>query len=479
MSSSPYSLGFTTLDAEATCEELPVRGAVPAWLSGTLIRTGPAKFEVGEQAFNHWFDGLAMLHRFGIAAGRVSYRNRYLHSQAFDESAATGKISRREFATDPCRSIFRRVASLFFPEPFTDNGAVNVIPWHDIVVALTETRLPVQFDPATLRTVGVREYDRSVKGAVATAHPHFDRTRGRHFNYLVDFGYRSKYQVLAIDEKTGQETVFATIPVDRPAYMHSFGMTERYLILTEFPLVVSPLKLLLSGKPFIRNYQWQPQRGVRFYVIEKDSGRLVRTARTDAFFAFHHVNAFEEGDDVVVDVITQPDATIIDQLYLERLRASVPVDPTGTLMRYRVSSNSTATNSAVTSVQLSGTRLELPRFNYGRCAGRPYRFVYGASQVMPGQFFDSLVKLDLERWDDHQEVKSWRQEGCYPGEPIFVAAPGAAQEDEGVILSVVLDANRAASFLLVLDAATFTELARAEVPHHIPFSFHGNYLAAR
>jgi beta,beta-carotene 9',10'-dioxygenase len=27
----------------------------------------------------------------------------------------------------------------------------------------------------------------------------------------------------------------------------------------------------------------------------------------------------------------------------------------------------------------------------------------------------------------------------------------------------------------VLDAANFSELARAEVPHHIPFGFHGQY----
>jgi beta,beta-carotene 9',10'-dioxygenase len=40
-----------------------------------------------------------------------------------------------------------------------------------------------------------------------------------------------------------------------------------------------------------------------------------------------------------------------------------------------------------------------------------------------------------------------------------------------------LDARKAASFLLILDAPTFGELARADAPHHIPFGFHGNYLA--
>jgi retinal pigment epithelial membrane protein len=48
----------------------------------------------------------------------------------------------------------------------------------------------------------------------------------------------------------------------------------------------------------------------------------------------------------------------------------------------------------------------------------------------------------------------------------------------GVVLSVVLDARKSTSFLLTLDAATLTEHARAGVPHHIPFDFHGSFLAS-
>ena len=59
---------------------------------------------------------------------------------------------------------------------------------------------------------------------------------------------------------------------------------------------------------------------------------------------------------------------------------------------------------------------------------------------------------------------------------MFVAAPGAAGEDEGVLLSVVLDAPRETSFLLVLDATDLGEIARARVPHAIPFGFHGQFL---
>jgi beta,beta-carotene 9',10'-dioxygenase len=209
---------------------------------------------------------------------------------------------------------------------------------------------------------------------------------------------------------------------------------------------------------------------VRFHVIEKASGRLVRTARSEAFFAFHHVNAFEDGDDVVLDIVCRPDATIIDLLYLDRLRSSTPVDPTGKLTRFRVTAE-----QDVTSEQLTDVTLELPRFDYAHRAGLRHRFVYGAGQTTAGEFFDSLFKIDLEQ----HATASWHEAGCYPGEPIFVAVPGATTEDDGVILSVVLDTRRGASFLLVLNAATFSELARAEAPHHIPFSFHGQYFGAK
>jgi carotenoid cleavage dioxygenase-like enzyme len=443
---------------------------VPKWLTGTLVRNGPARFEVGDQKYNHWFDGLAMLHKFTFAAGRVSYANRYLRSRAYEEAMAKGRISCGEFATDPCRSLFQRVASWFSPK-VTDNSSVNIAYWADAVLALTESRLAVRFDPDTLATLGVYEYDRALKGPLATAHPHFDAGRRRQYNCMLDFGRQSQYRFFSIDQETGRQSEVATIPVERPAYVHSFGMTERYVILAEFPLVVNPLRLRFSGKPFIRNYEWEPERGVRFHVVEKESGRLVCTARRAACFAFHHVNAFEDGDEVIVDIVAYPDPTIIEQLYLDRLRSSEPVTAMGKLTRFRISAGDTVDD--ISGKRLFEASIELPRFDYGRRAGRRYRYVYGASNEVPGDFIDSLVKLDVERGT----ASTWREEGCYPGEPVFVAGPQASHEDDGVILSVVLDSRKARSFLLILDATTFSERARAHGPHHIPFGFHGNFLA--
>ena len=116
----------------------------------------------------HWFDGLAMLHRFAFTGGTVTYSNRFLHSKAFEHAEREGEIGFSEFATDPCRSLFRRAQAAFSPK-LTDNGAVNVVRLGDETLALTETPLPVAFEPETLETLGVTGW--------AEEHPRADHDR--------------------------------------------------------------------------------------------------------------------------------------------------------------------------------------------------------------------------------------------------------------------------------------------------------------
>jgi len=469
-SSVGYGVGFRSLTREiAEPVALSVAGALPAWLRGTLLRTGPSKFEVGARTYNHWFDGLAMLHRFAFTEGGVTYANRFLKSNAYCAAERTGKISYGEFATDPCRTLFGRVAAIFDPK-LTDNCCVNVSDYARAAVAFTETSIPMRISPETLETLGVFGYGAALKGQISTAHTHYDASRRCHYNYIADLGLRSVYRICAIGDD-GSERQVAEIPVERPAYMHSFGMSADHLVLTEFPLRVNPIDLRLAGKPFIQNYRWEPARGLVFHVVEKESGRLVRTATTDAAFAFHHVNAFLDGGSLSVDVIVYPDATIIDQLYLARLRSSSPITATGKLTRFQFS---LAGKAPVTRRILAELPFELPRINYDQHAGKPYRYVWGAGIKTEGDFLDCIVKVDTETG----EAITWHGTNLYPGEPVFVPSPSGRGEDDGVLLSIVLDVGRDHSFLLALDAATLEELARAEAPHAIPFHFHGNYFPA-
>jgi carotenoid cleavage dioxygenase-like enzyme len=457
-------LGFRTLEHEQTLDQLPLTGTLPAWLTGSLLRTGPARFEVGEQSLRHWFDGLAMLHRFTIADGRVSYGNRYLQSRAYRAANAEGRIVFSEFATDPCRSLFKRVQTLFSPgQSISDNANVNIARLGERFVAMTETPLPVEFDARTLQSAQAPPF--KAPGQLSTAHPHLDRAGGGMLNYAAKLGPKSSYRFFTVDPDGTGPHLLSSHPVSEPAYMHSFGLTERWIVLAEFPFVVNPLALALSGRPYIENFRWKPSRGTRFTLIDRRTGEAGPRFQGEACFSFHHVNAFERGEEVIVDLCTYPDAGIIEDFYLERLRAGKPITPAA-LTRFRLDT----AGGEVAQEGLSDRDLELPRINYGACNERPYRYVWGNGSGAGG-WLEEIVKADTEEGSSI----SWSEPHCYAGEPVFVAEPGAGDEDGGVLLSVVLDARLERSFLLVLDARHLNELARAEVPHHIPFGFHGQF----
>src|SRR3954452_13716238 len=316
---SSAAAGFADLDEELQLDGVPVTGELPEWLEGELIRVTPAKFDIDpDRPIRHWFDGLATLHRFGIQQGQVSYANRFLRSKAYERAESEGSIG-AGFATDPCRAIFKRVQTLFSPD-FTDNANVNLMRLGERYVAMTETPLPVEFDPKTLATLG---HSAVAPGHITTAHPHHDAQRDVAVNYAAKLGPRSTYRVFTTDASDKQRTV-AKVPVREPSYMHSFGMTERYAILAEYPLRVNPLKLALGAESFIESYRWQPELGTRFTVIDRNDGGVKMRATADAFFCFHHVNAWEEGDDVVVDLVAFDDSSVIDHLFIDRLRGGEP-----------------------------------------------------------------------------------------------------------------------------------------------------------
>jgi beta,beta-carotene 9',10'-dioxygenase len=463
------STGFRNLEEETRVDSVPVTGGVPDWLTGSLVRVTPAVLDAGDKPLRHWFDGVAMLNAFAFGNGRVSYASRFLDTE-YRRRAAAGE-ARFGFATDPCRSLFKRMMAMREVERF-DNTNVNLQQLGERYIAMTETPMPVEFDAQTLDTLGGAQWRDRVGGQVTTAHPHYDFATDEVVNYTVRFGPRTSYAVYAAAQVGGPRRLIGSLPVKKPAYMHSFGMSERYVVLAENPLVVNPLAMPLSKKGFIHNYRWEPERGTRFVVIDRRTGDVQGIHEAEPFFCFHHVNSFERDGELVVDLVAYDDPAIIDLLEVEKLRGGDydDVQRHSSLRRYRVALD----GSGVAREDLApGLALELPRINYAANNMRDYRFTYAAAASPQGDWFDQVVKVDVTTGD----VRTWSEAGCYPGEPVFVERPGGSGEDDGVLLSVVLDSSAERSFLLIVDAQTFEEVARAEAPHHIPFGFHGQYFS--
>jgi carotenoid cleavage dioxygenase-like enzyme len=402
------------------------------------------------------------LHALKIGPEGVDYRSRFVRSRDFRQSQQTGRIDAPGFACDPCRNLFRRVASMFFVDA-TENTNINVIKQGQHYLALTELPLAIEFDPSTLRTLWEHRYNDRLPAGATTAHPHQegDRLINQVLQYSALPAYRF-YQQKAL----GPRQEIGRVTVEDVSYVHSFGMSQTLLILTCCPFQVAPLKLLLRNRPFIENFSWKPETGTRFHLLPRpgQSGPD-RRLKAEPFFTFHHVNSVDHEDgSLAVDLIGYDDARIIQQLQLSQLARGEGID-FGRFRRYRIAQDGRWVDRELTSQHA----LELPNIPPGLDT-RPYRFVYGISADPESSlFYDRLIKLEV----DTDRALYWQETHHFPGEPIFVADPDRHGEDHGVLLSLVLAGEQARSFLLVLDAESMQELARAYLPGPVTHGFHG------
>lgn len=462
------------LEKELPLQNLNVKGTIPSWLKGTLVRNGPVQISVDGRQNRHWFDGLAMLHAFFFDGSGVKYTNKFLRSEAYKKVFEEGSLNYLGFATDPCRSLFKKFIT-FFSSHAIHNANINVAKLAEDYVAFTEVPLPVRFDIHTLETLGVFDYkDHLPKDHCwESAHPHFDPVKKETINYLIKYGHKNYYIIYRLKEESSNREVIAEISVEEPAYMHSFAVTENYIVLVQFPFRVRSLNFLIKGKPFIENFEWKPELGTQFLVLDRETGKVIGNYQTHPFFAFHHVNAYEKETDLIMDIVTYPDASVIkgvkDHAELGRLNNRKNENFDIKLVRFTLSLPERTIGGQV----VLRESFELPRFNDSVCDGRPYVYAYGVDLRDPFSADDKrpLYKVNM----DTGSVSIWSSPGCYCGEPVFVPAPKAKGEDDGVVLAIAFDEKRGKSFLLVLDAKSFQELGRAEVSHEIPPGLHGRF----
>jgi carotenoid cleavage dioxygenase-like enzyme len=430
---------------------------MPSWLRGALVRVGPGLFELPGKRCEHWFEGLAYLVRFELGP-ECFFTARHLRSQSYERAQVAPTFPR-------LAPLLSRVSAVLGLRPMSDNAGVNVAPFDGAMMAMTETVNRVRFDPVSLDTLGPAIFSDELPGHLTTAHPVRDEARGCVYNYRTQFGKEATYHFYALDDGARSRRLVASLPAERPAYMHSFGATKDHLLLAEFPLFLQPLRLRFGGGFLFDYMSWEPERGTRVRAIRKDDGELAGEWTVEPFYGFHHIAGRERDGTIEMDIVGYDDPQILFDLTLERLRSSPP-GGTGRWWRYHLQAGGQWSRR-----ELAEDGLELPRIDPRR-ASSELRYVYGVSNSGRGSFTDRVVKLD----GDRGVAKVWEEADLFPGEPVFVPRPEGSAEDDGVVLTVAYDASRDLSALVVLEAETFSERARIEAPLRIPQSFHGELI---
>jgi beta,beta-carotene 9',10'-dioxygenase len=441
--------------------EAEVRGVIPAWLRGRLIRTAPAIFEFDSWQAEHWFDALGMLYSFDIGAnGRVHWMQRLLECE-FNRSVLHGSDDLASFGTRNHRHFFPR---LLHPTPrSTDNANVNIRSDGRHWIAMTETERQLAIDPDTLQTVAeVRFADTLPKRLLVSAHPHDDFERKELINVGVHYGASSGLVAFSQAYGSAARRLIGRLPLRRVPYVHSFAITRTKIILILAPYDLKPSSLLWSKRSISEQYQWSPDNGTRIVVMDRGNGTCTEHQGPPLFF-FHTVNAFDlERGTLCLELLAYDDPSVMSQgMRMSHIRCNGLPSLTPSLRGITIEPNQLDFRMETVGPAVG---FEFPMINYGRVNGRRHRYVWGSD-------LSRLMRLDTRT--DERTHRSL--DGITFGEPVFVAHPQGTDEDDGVLLTVGSSSVTKGSEMTIWDARTLDTFARITVPIEIPLGFHGSF----
>ncbi|KAM5565070.1 hypothetical protein ABKV19_019216 [Rosa sericea] len=478
-------VAWTSVRQERWEGELHVQGQIPLWLKGTYLRNGPGVWHIEDYNFRHLFDGYAMLAKLHFEKGRLIAGHRQVESDAYKAAMKSKKLCYREFSEVPKQDNFLsyigELANLFSGASLTDNANTGVVHLGDgRVVCLTETQKgSIVVDPDTLDTIGKFEYTDTLGGLIHSAHPIV--TESEFLTLLPDL-INPGYLAVRMESGTNERKVIGRVDCSQgpaPGWIHSFPVTEHYIIVPEMPLRYCAGNLLRAEPTPLYKFEWHPESKAYMHAMCKASGKIVASVEVPLFVTFHFINAYEEkdGDGRVTALIADccehsADTTILDQLRIQNLRSYTgeeDVLPDARVGRFRIPFDGSAYGELEAALDPNehGKGMDMCSINPA-FLGKKYRYAYACGAVRPCNFPNTLTKLDLIE----KKAKNWYDEGAVPSEPFFVARPGATEEDDGVVISMISEKN-GGSYALILDGTTFEEIARAKFPYGLPYGLHG------
>ncbi|KAL8263386.1 hypothetical protein R6Q59_024735 [Mikania micrantha] len=481
---------WTSVQQDRWEGELVVQGEIPQWLSGTYLRNGPGLWHIGDYHFRHLFDGYATLVRLHFDNGRLTMGHRQVESDAYKAARKNNKLCYREFSEVPKHDNFLEyigdLANLFSGASLTDNANTGVVQLGDgRVVCLTETiKGSIVINPDNLETLGKFEYSDSLGTLVHSAHPIV--TESEFLTLLPDL-LNPGYLVVRMEPGSNERKVIGRVECrggPSPGWVHSFPVTEHYVVVPEMPLRYCAQNLLRAEPTPLYKFEWHPESKGFMHVMCKASGKLVASVEVPLFVTFHYINAYEDKDDegrvigVIVDCCEHDaNPAILDKLRLQNLRSWSGDDalPDARVGRFKIPLDGSPYGELVDALNPDehGRGMDMCSINPAYL-GKKYRYAYACGAQRPCNFPNTITKIDLEQ----KKAKNWYEEGSVPSEPFFVARPGAKKEDDGVVISMVSDKN-GEGYALMLDTSTFEEIARAKFPYGLPYGLHGCWVPNR
>lgn len=451
----PYLSGpYRPVHDERTDVDLPIEGELPADLSGMFVQNSPNP-RFSPRGRHHWFDGDGMVHGVALSEGRATYRNRYVRTRDFErETEANGPL-------------WAGILDPFDPDsplgPDKDTANTDLVFHNGRLLALWWLGgTPVELSIPELETLGEPPYGLDCG---MLAHPKVCPETGELIFLDCDLYARPylRYGVVSADG-----TLAHRIDIDTPhaSFFHDIAITPNFTIIPDLPLRWDPSRLD-QGK---RRVAFDADRPARFGVIPRHGeADAIQWFEVPACYIFHTVNAWEEGDRIVLV------ACRVDNPIPTRPPGEEPDVPRLAFIRlepYLVRWTFDRTTGAVTEEQLDDLACEFPRVDPRRL-GKPSQTCFAQRLARePTLFFDGVSKVDLRT--NTRTERSWG-DGRVGSETIVVPRPGSTDDDDAWLIAMIVDRTDDTAALEVLDAQTLERACRISVPRRVPVGFHTHW----
>ncbi|MDJ0735972.1 MAG: carotenoid oxygenase family protein [Nostocaceae cyanobacterium] len=469
-----WQKGYESLKQEFDYWIEDIEGEIPPELHGTLFRNGPGLLDINGQNIHHPFDGDGMICRISFTNGRAHFSNRYVRTPGYVEEQKAGKILYRGvFGTQKPGGWLAN----FFDFKYKEIANTNVIYWGGKLLALWEASEPYRLNPKTLDTLGKEYFDGALtEGDAFSAHPRIDPNSNLDggapclVNFSIKPGLSTRITIFELDT-TGKVVRKQAHSVPGFAFIHDFVITPNYCIFFQNPVSFNPIPFALGMCGAGQCVKFQADKPTRILIIPRSNQKeKIKILETKAGFVFHHVNAFERDEEIIIDSICYESLPEVEPESDFRQTNFDKLAP-GQLWRFHLNLQ----NQTVEYKLIESSCCEFPIIHPEK-VGRDYQYLYmGAADAASGNApLQAFLKLDLQTGE--KQIWSAVPRG-FVGEPIFVPRPQATSEDDGWVLTVVYDAAAHRSDVVILDARDLNQepIAKLHLKHHVPYSLHGNF----
>jgi all-trans-8'-apo-beta-carotenal 15,15'-oxygenase len=462
----PWLGGYRTVSSEAFDSTAQVSGVWPKDLRGTFYRNGPARHEVGDYRYHHWFDGDGMLQSYTLSPQGVTHRARMIQTRKYQAEKSAGRALYPGFASVPPN-----------PSPVTSPDLVNVgnisvLHHHGKLLTLWEAGSPWEMDPETLDTTGLYQFSPETAGVPFSAHPRVEPDGS-----LWNFGYVSGAGLIVLwhIDANGKLVNIGKVKADPISMPHDFIVTSRHIVLLMPPFNYEPD----WPAAFLDAHRWHGDQPTRVLVVDKNDFSKHRWLELPSQWVFHFGNGWEDSSGIIrFDGARGPDPLSMIESFRDVMRGEETPSGPSRHHTYRIDTRDWTISE--TAMLPDNIQTEFPSVDPRVSCGRYRRLVMLSRDDQQPCVHGNLNEVCTHDLESDQLTRFRYPDSQVPEEHLFVAKPGSAPETKGWVVGTAYDWQRQVTLFNVFDVEALDAgpLATATLPYGLPLGLHGKFVAA-